>query len=423
MLFFLGFVLMAQAASGIHQDPEAVIRPRLSPCPSHCSVILTPSGTDDSAVIQAALDNAGNVTVCLSAAPGETFLLSSPVVVRSGKRLSGYRNRVSLSLPPYQSPSNPGFSTAIIVPDGASSASISCLDIDGGYPETCIPSTHPSEGHPSYNALVLVGSNVTNSEVRYNVLRNPAGWTALQWTFGGSGNQISSNAVLGAGFNWSSGGVRFEADGISAWGDYIAIENNVVIDATDQMIVAWGYAPRISGNRVYSRDRYAYGAFAFNDIPSYSGIEVTGNQVFVEGGTVGVAFSFGSALWQCGHCFLSDFANATVSQNKVVFSSGALGYAFVVNGAKNLVIDDTNTVDFSMPFSTPGPGCGVAQKWVGGKFLYGAQMGSTSACGSTLNLGCQNCLLQGGPWTAVNEQQGRQLIGSYPRTVPPPCGY
>ncbi|HPW56960.1 MAG: hypothetical protein KA072_15155 [Thermoanaerobaculaceae bacterium] len=196
-----------------------------------------------------------------------------------------------------------------------------------------------------------------------------------------------------------------------------------MIDATDQMIVAWGIAPTISGNKVYARQRYAYGAFAFNDIDSYSGIKVLSNQVFVEGGTVGVAFAFGSALWQCGKCFLSNFASASISNNQVHFNSGTLGYAFAVNGARNLTIDATNTVDGTGNYSKALPGCGLSQKWVGGKFLVGSQLGSTTACGTTTNLGCQNCSLLGGPWTAVDEHEGLQLTGPFPRTVPPPCGY
>lgn len=206
-------------------------------------------------------------------------------------------------------------------------------------------------------------------------------------------------------------------------GGNIDIQGNVVIDATDQMLVAWGASPTISGNKAYAIHRYAYGAFAFDDIPSHSGIKIQSNQVSVEGGTVGVAFAFGSALWQCGHCFLSNFANAIVSNNQVHFNSGTLGNAFVVNGAKNLTIDSTNTVDGLSGFATPQPGCGVSQEWIGGKFLVGSQLGADSACGSTLSLGCQNCSLLGGPWTVVDEQDGHQLIGPFPRPLPPPCGY
>lgn len=233
----------------------------------------------------------------------------------------------------------------------------------------------------------------------------------------------ASDTIDGAGFNWSGGTTRFESNGITVWGDHITIANKTVIDATDQMIVAWGIAQTISGNQAHARQRYAYGAFAFNDIRSYSGMKVLSNQVFVEGGTVGVAFAIGSALWQCGSCFLSDFANASVSNNQVHFNSGTLGYAFAVNGAKNLTLDATNTVDGPGGFSTALAGCGLSQKWVGGKFLLGSQLGSTTDCGTTTNLGCQDCSLLGGPWTAVDEHAGIHLIGPFPRTVLPSCGY
>lgn len=423
MLGLLSVILMAQVVGGPDPETDGVIRPRLYRCTTQCSVILAPSGSDDTASIQAALDNPAYSTVCLSTGTGQSFQLTSPLVMRSGKTLTSYRNPALIALPPYRSRTDPGFSTAIVIPDGTSSAAVSCLWIDGGFPSSCVPSTHPKSPDLSYNALVLVGSDVKNSSVSTSTIQNPAGWTALQWTYRGEGNSITSNTISGAGFNWSNGVSNYESDGISAWGDNITIQNNVVIDATDQMLVAWGASPTISGNKAYAVQRYAYGAFAFNDIPSYSGITVQNNQVFVEGGTIGVAFAFGSALWQCGHCFLSNFANATVSNNQVHFNSGSLGYAFAVNGAKNLTIDSTNTVDGLSSFSTAQQGCGVSQKWIGGKFLFGSQLGSDTACGGTLSLGCQNCSLLGGPWTAVDERNGHQLIGPFPRPVPPPCGY
>lgn len=118
-------------------------------------------------------------------------------------------------------------------------------------------------------------------------------------------------------------------------------------------------------------------------------------------------------MWQCGKCFLSNFASASISNNQVHFNSGTLGYAFAVNGARNLTIDATNTVDGTGNYSKALPGCGLSQKWVGGKFLVGSQLGSTTACGTTTNLGCQNCSLLGGPWTAVDEHEGLQLTGPF----------
>ncbi len=195
MIVLLNIVLMAQIAGDLQYDMDGTIRPRITRCTTRCSVILTPSGSDDTATIQAALDNPAFSTICLSTGTGQSFRLSSPLVMSSGKSLTSYWSPAVISLPPYRSRTDPGFSTAVVVPDNTSSVSVSCLQIDGGFPSGCIPSTHPKFPDPSYNALVLVGSNVTNSTVSANTLRNPAGWTALQWTFGGSGNSIASNTI------------------------------------------------------------------------------------------------------------------------------------------------------------------------------------------------------------------------------------
>lgn len=143
--------------------------------------------------------------------------------------------------------------------------------------------------------------------------------------------------------------------------------------------------------------------------------------MFIGGGRVGIAFGFGSAIWDCGKCFLADFSGSTIHDNHVYYSSGYLGYAFVVNGAKNLVIGPDNYVYEALPFSTAGDSC-ATKKWVGGKFLRGAFLaGNQARCGTSLHLGCESCSLQGGPWTDADPFQGIHLIGPFPRALPPSC--
>ncbi len=57
MIVLLNIVLMAQIAGDLQYDMDGTIRPRITRCTTRCSVILTPSGSDDTATIQAALDN------------------------------------------------------------------------------------------------------------------------------------------------------------------------------------------------------------------------------------------------------------------------------------------------------------------------------------------------------------------------------
>lgn len=241
----------------------AGIRPILSPCPTQCSVILNPTGGDDTSAIQDALYNPQYSTVCLRGS--YTFHISAPIHVPSGKKLVGYRYPALIDLPPYQSPTVPGFSTAIVVDHNSSNVGVACLIVDGGYPSTCLPSTHPMPGEPSYSALVLVGNNVRDSYVRRLTLRNPAGWTALQWGRGGTGNVIASNTVEGAGWNYTNGADNFWSDGISVYASSIIVDGNTVIDATDQAIVVWGTNTTISGNKIYAKQRYCFGAITFAD--------------------------------------------------------------------------------------------------------------------------------------------------------------
>ncbi len=104
---------------------------------------------------------------------------------------------------------------------------------------------------------------------------------------------------------------------------------------------------------------------------------------------------------------------------------GFLGYAFVVNGAKNLVFSADNSILAGPSFVPAGQGCGVS-KWPGGSFFVGSFVTrNPSRCGQVDHLGCQNCTLAGGPWSGLDPLKGVHLIGPFPddRNRFPRCGF
>jgi len=211
--------------------------------------------------------------------------------------------------------------------------------------------------------LSFGGEGAVGQEVRNCIVisaRCAGGWGAIHAQEGGDHIVIRDNIIFGAGADIRGNG-RSSFEKSFGWGDGIStasrntrVENNLIVDVTDDgVMVQGGPGTIVKGNVIVSISREMLGGVVLIDpfkyyeldaekkIYDYRDVVLEDNLVLALGGRIHVGIPLGGPPWNGGFAGTT-LAGARVINNQV--SGSAMGYGFVVDGVDEFEISG-NTCD------------------------------------------------------------------------------
>lgn len=234
--------------------------------------------------------------------------------------------------------------------------------------------SRPQFGIKSGSALIEMGGHAANQTVRGVAGRNTRSWSTISLFGGAAANNdwscqqawVLNNEVGPAGND--DGTI---ADGISLACGNSVVQGNVIRDATDGGIVAFGAAGSlIQSNTIVAETKELLGGINMVDYNpvngNYQGTRVTDNVIDAHGAFIRVAIPIGSRVW--GFCDPPDHYNVGGSVTNNWLRGLHMGYGIAVAGASGFTI--TGNVDQSRHVGVAAQGCGGAPAPPRSGYLY-----------------------------------------------------